>query len=352
MSETVNEEVAVAAEITLEEVSGETPQDSEVVGEKIITYDDSPSDETIALLEEMNVDDPVVVAEAAAKVPEVKEEVKEPEPEPKEDARFSKAFTELSRKEKDLASREADLKTVSSSLEQLSVAAGKFKDQPVDFIKAQIRAFAKSDDPEVVDSAFRDLYESMTMHVLGADAPEEMQEQSRYNKLQREWDSYKREQEDKQHNLEAKALNAERTGKVEAAKSNIRAELNTKATNFPYLMGQKEAEVGEVVYEAVWQDYNNKLNAGEKDPTPMSVEEASTLLNSHYQDIAQRWASLVPQAKQTPRPQTSAQPANIVPGGQVSLTNNSASIAPTSESSGYIEDDEESKEALMKLLQL
>lgn len=311
---------------------------------------DAPSEETLALLgiepeEETSEEVPEVKAEETTE--ETTEEVEKVE----EDSRFSKAFTQLSRKEKDLAIREEKLKDVSQKLEEVQQAAENFSSQPVEYLKAQLAIFSGNDDPEAINKAFGDMYETLTMHMLGVDAPSEMKEQNQYQKLQRDFETYKQEQESEKTRLEEEALESQRSVKVTQAQTKIKTQLVEAKESFPYLLAQGEQDPGELVFEVVWQDYNQQLENGVAEPAPMSIEEAASKANTHFQQIAQKWASIIPSAPTTTTPST-GQPATNRPGNSRTLTNSKASVAPTREASTYIDDDEESKLRAMELLQL
>jgi len=305
---------------------------------------DEPTAETLALL---NRDTPT--EEVTEEVQEAAPVVEETEETIKEDTRFSKAFTKLSKKEKELALREDKLKVVSANAERLEAAAANYSSQPVDFIKAQLTALTGSDDPGVVEGAFQELYEAMTMHVLGVDAPADLKEQSQYNKLQRDFENYKNEQQTEKTRLEEAAMEAERETKVTQAQSRIASELSEAKEEFPYLLAQKDEDPGELVFEIVWQDYNAQLQAGTPGAVPMTIQQAALKANTHFQAEAQKWAALIPSAPTT-ETQPTGQPATNRPGNSKTLNNNRASVAPTRDASTYIEDDEESKLRAAELL--
>lgn len=345
---------------TEEAVSGEVTEGTEVeTSEGSNPLEDGPTEDVMALLEDTSTD----VDDGTGPVPtegETKEsggvDAVPKESSPKEteevevkDARFSKAFSLLNKREQEITVRENALKESSARVAAVDVASASFQESPVNYIKAQLSQFSNSEDPEVIEGAFQELYEAMTMHVLGADAPEEMKEQSQYNKLQRDFDKYKNEQQSEKNELEQSALESQRTVKVTQAQARIKDQLVEAKEQYPYLINQTDEDPGELVFEVVWQDFEGRREAGEVDPTPMTIEEAASKVNTHYQQLAQKWAKLIPSAPTTPT-QPTGQPANNRPGSSRTLTNNNASVAPTVEGSSYIDDDEESKLNAMELL--
>ena len=188
------------------------------------------------------------------------------------------------------------------------------------------------------------------MHVLGADAPKEMLEQSQYSKLQKEFDAFKASQVSERQKLEADALASQQNATITRAQSTIQSQLSESKESYPYLMAQQEESPGELVFEVVWADYNKQIQKNIPNPKQITIEAAAEQANAYYKEVASpAWAKSLTSVTTTTTPPT-GQPANNRPGNSRTLNNNNASVAPTVEGSSYIDDDEESKLKAMELL--
>lgn len=342
---------------TVELDNGNSPANIELdltvdnVGEDTLSLlsnqEDAPVTEADLLALVSDEDTEVTEEVAATEEEEVEEEEVEEEKAVTESTKFSKAFNALTKREKEVALLENQLKEKTSLLEKADAAAINFKKDPVAFIKNQLAFFHGGEDK--VDAAFEELYNTLSMHILGVDAPKEYQEANQYQKLQREFESYKEQQAREKREAEERELELQRSVKVTKAQADIKAELSSIQAEIPFLINQQEQDPGELVWELVWANYQDQLTAGVANPQPMSVREAAELANTHYQKVAQKWASIIPSASSTTS-QKHVPQANTRTSTTRTLTNNKASVAPTREAGSYIEDDEESIKESLKLL--
>jgi hypothetical protein len=201
---------------------------------------------------------------------------------------YSKAFTVLKKREKALTAKEKQIEEMEKRFTPLMHAEKLLRDDPAEFFTKALEAIAPENHGELLEEAFTKL----SMKVLGVDAPKDMQEQSQFKKLQRELESYKAEQARKEQEREDAIQMAQYEAKLATAHAQIKTSLDRE--KFPYLVSQEESAPEEVVWQLISQDYEANLAAGKEEYQPMSIEEAASLADEHFKNVAQKWAKLVP----------------------------------------------------------
>ena len=266
--------------------------------------------------------------------------------------KFSAAFNRLSEREKKVIRREAELKEKVAFLEDVAKASQDFDSNPVRYIRSMLVNFKGTTDEKVIEEAYQDLYNAMTLNVLGADAPEELKQQNSYQKLQHEFDRYKREQQQQALQYKQQALQQAQAAKIAQVKSNIVATISAAKEEYPLLTSQDDYNPGDLVYEIISEDYHRKAQSNQGQATAMSIDEAARKAEEYFQQLAHKWASLTSAAATKNTQLTGSTSKQQAPKART-LTNNKASVTPARSSEDeYIEDDEESKLRVLEMLQI
>lgn len=256
------------------------------------------------------------VADQAPEPEAPKAEVQPPEEE-EEKTPYSKSFNQLAKREKAITAKEAEIADREKRYAPLMNAEKLLREDPADFLVQALEAL----DPENHSVMLEEAFTKLSMKLLGVEAPKELQEQSQYHKLQREFENYKKEQARKEQEKEEQLTNAQYSAKVSQAHSQIRSNLDPAKHSF--LMNQDEWKPEALVWEIISHDYETNLAAGKENYQPMSIEAAAALANEHYQNVAQKWARMV-SPPPTPNPATNGNKTKTT----ATLTNAMASQAP------------------------
>lgn len=293
-----------------------------------------------ALLKSVDDDDDPAAPEAEAKP---REPEPEPEPEPAaDDDKYSRAFSKLSKREKELRARESELKDQVAVVQRMDEAFQLYHTDPVRYFKAQLEYIHGS--PEAAQDAFAELYNQLTLDVLGVEAPSDLKEGAQYRKLQRELEQFKRQHEDEKRQSQLEAAQAQAQSTIARAKSNIQVELAGHAQEFPFLVGQQEYDPAELVYQIIYRDWEDQHAQGVESPVALDRFEAAARADAFFREQAERWSELAAKNGQakvspTPKPQSLPQATNRAPKAP-SITNRVASQVPATKPPPDLNDED------------
>lgn len=253
--------------------------------------------------------------------------------------RYSQALKKLSRKEKEIAAKEAEIKERAHQIEVLEKRAENYREDPIGFMKSMIGSLNNTSDEDAINEHLEDFYNQFTMHLLGADAPAELQEASNYQKLQREFEKYKREQEMEKLTQEEQRKELELQARKQEAINVVSSALTSQADKFPVLLAHPDYDAPSLVYQAIEQDYMAQIRAGNDSPTELSIDEAAEAIEAQLRQEAQKWASFISTDSRKP---STGQPARNRPTAKSLNQNNTVAAPARTSQDAYIEDDEES----------
>lgn len=218
---------------------------------------------------------------------------------------YSQKLNEFTEKERGLTERESKIKekeeSFSESERRADVLLGLQKrlkeGNPIDFL---VESFGSTDEAEIQAFLFR-AQDYLTARVLGEELPQEYQEDQRYRDLERKFEAKWQEESDRRLAAEKTAKDAQTNTQLVEFKSKITAELNQG--DFNYLKAQEEKSPTEVVYEYISWDYQNQIDEGKLEPTPLTVEKAAVEANNYYKAKLERAYEKYEQLKKPSAPQ-------------------------------------------------